>query len=235
MAKQQYLEVANFILRFGDQLKMIGLEAFRSTMISFIKSTRHDYLKRLYDEHRALPSIAGKHTTRKAIEKDIPQPTLELIEVAAEEELRDFVDRYKTLRDVQVSLVQTNDEIDNDDFFRQMRVQKERIGSDKTTYQHHQKDGLVKSEAIEQLQSALGGTAIIRLEGISKDGDKLVGNNEHFKVRLPVDEVGDDVKVAASTMFNLYMSMIEQRRIPANESPPSTLIQINKVADLFVE
>jgi hypothetical protein len=158
-----------------------------------------------------------------------------LIEVSAEQELREFVDRYKTLKDVRVSLVQTNDEVDNEDFFRQMRIQMNKIGSEKTTLVHHQKDGLNKAEAVEQLQSALNGTAEIRLEGISIEGEKLVGNNEQFKIRVPLSEIGDDVKNAVGGMFNIYMTMLELKRIAVNESPPSTLALIEKVADLFVE
>jgi hypothetical protein len=138
-----------------------GLEAFRTTVSKFVTTTYYDYLDKLYDAAKANPAIEGKKVTRKSLELDIPRPTLDLIEVSAEQELRQFVDRYKTLKDVKVSLVQTNDEVDNDDFFRQMRAQKEKIGSDKTTLQHHRKDGLDKAEAVEQLQSALNGTALI--------------------------------------------------------------------------
>jgi hypothetical protein len=223
------------LLFVREQSDSPGLDAFRSTVIKFVTSTYYDYLDKLYDEAKANPPPDGKKVTRKIIERDFPKPTLELIEVSAEQELREFVGRYKTLKDIRVSLVQTNDEVDNEDFFRQMRVQKNKIGSDKTTLQHHQKDGLNKSEAIEQLQSALNGTAEIRLEGISTEGEKLIGNNEQFKVRVPLGEIGDDVKDAAQGMFNIYMMMIESKRISVNESPPATRVLIDKVAELFVE
>ena len=223
------------LLFVREQSDSPGLDAFRSTIIKFITTNYYDYLDKLYDRAKANPPAGGKRVTRRAIELDIPRPTLELIEVSAEQELREFVDRYKTLKDVRVSLVQTNDEVDNEDFFRQMRIQKNKIGSEKTTLVHHQKDGLNKAEAVEQLQSALNGTAEIRLEGISNEGEKLVGNNEQFKIRVPLGEIGDDVKEAAAGMFTMYMAMIESKRIAVNETPPSTLILIDKVADLFVE
>jgi hypothetical protein len=212
-----------------------GLDAFRTTVSKFVTTTYYNYLDKMYDDTKTGAPAEGKKVTRKSLELDIPRPTLDLIEVSAEQELRQFVGRYKTLKDVKVSLVQTNDEVDNDDFFRQMRAQKDKIGSDKTTLQHHRKDGLDKAEAVEQLQSALNGTAHIRLEGTSNDGERLVGNNDQFKIKVPLGVMGDDVKDAALGMFMVYMSMISMQRIAANETSASTRLLIDKVADLFVE
>ena len=95
------------LLFVREQSDSPGLEAFRSTIIKFITTAYYNYLEKLYDEARANPPADGKRVTKVSFERDIPRPTLELIEVSSEQELREFVDRYKTLKDIKVSLVQT--------------------------------------------------------------------------------------------------------------------------------
>jgi len=216
------------LLYVKEQVDSPGLEAFRSTVDRFLAEAYFEFIDNAFIYAKQKSLEGGQKVTKKALKEEIPRPTLELIEIASEQGLREFIHRYKTLRDVKVSLVQTNDEIDNDQFFKDMRSQKDKIGSDRTTLQHHRKDGLDPEAAFNQVNSAIEGKAVVSLDGLNQQGERLVGNNEEFKIRIPIPDLGSNIKVASRMLMSAYTSVVQQGLVKATAASAKAIAAINK-------
>jgi agmatine/peptidylarginine deiminase len=130
--------------------------------------------------------------------------------LASKETLSAFVNKYNVLKSVEVQLRDTNSEIDNEPFFDRVRQEKNAIGSKKTSVKHTNPEGLDKEIAIEQLSiAAPQGSYLIRLDGEDDGGDRLRGNNDDFKIRTPLKDLGDSIKSAANRMYASFNSIIE--------------------------
>jgi hypothetical protein len=142
----------------------------------------HDkFLRRKQHEARETQRI-----TLKALREEYPVPSVSVVPVAGSTELREFIDRYSTLKFAQVELLDVNDELDNEGFFRAVRARKNAASAKSTKIVHANKDGLAREAVYEQLEGpALQGTARIVLRGVDQHGAKINGDNENFTMRLP--------------------------------------------------
>ena len=131
------------------------------------------------------------------LRQHIPIPELEIIPLATEDSLEAFINRFKTLSLVRVTLVNTNDELDLADFFPQVRAAKDAVGSAKTSVVHNNSNGLDKQGVLEQLKAvATQGNANTHLEGRDTSDTKLVGDETKFKLRIPQNNLPDHDDVA---------------------------------------
>lgn len=184
-----------------------NLQAFRSTCEQFIRQKHKEFIDKLFQQKQKEVSISPeKKITKKDLYKETPRPTVEIIPLSSDTSLEQFIKKYDVLRMVQTQLVQTNDELDINEFFRDVRETMEDIGSKQTTLTHTNPAGLSKEEAFRQLSPAAqqGNTRII-MDGKDIQGDKLIGNNDNFKVRVPLMEVGKDLVSTANHMYKTFL------------------------------
>ena len=104
------------LLFVREQSDSPSIGQFGSTARSFIRSTHMGYINGLHEEAR---NSEGKKPTKKALLKQLPIPDVEVVAIFSSESLTAFVNRYKELQVMRVSLAETNNEIDNAEFFKQ--------------------------------------------------------------------------------------------------------------------
>ena len=180
------------------------LDSFRSTFQKFLRTKHKAYIDSLYEKHKqareddaTLPPV-----TKGELWKETPMPTVELVPLASKETLTSFVNKYEVLKSVEVQLRDTNSEIDNAPFFERVRHEKDAIGSTKTSVKHTNAEGLDKAVAIEQLSvAAPQGNYLIRFDGLDDSGDRLRGNNDDFKIKTPLKDLGDTLESAVKRMY----------------------------------
>ncbi|MES2307342.1 MAG: hypothetical protein V4507_00630 [Verrucomicrobiota bacterium] len=202
------------------------------------KATFSWHLKKKYGQFiRSLSQILDPEKNVKPTLKELrikyPFPTVDLTPIGSEESLVSFVHKFKTLEVITASLLATNDETDNADLFRDIRSSNDRIRSHKTTLRYENtKTGLNKAEAIDQLTVlAKQGNHSLKLIGHDKNGEKLSGNNENFKVESTIESLPHDPKEAGETLFGHFEDLKKDKIISIPSVEKSTTERIKKIWD----
>ena len=181
-------------------------ETFRSTLLNFIRSKHKLFINKQYENYKS----DGEKVTKKSLCEKFPTPSLELIPLTSDESIEAFVRNYETLKYIEISLSDRNDEIDDDPFFEQLQKRKDYLGSDKSVIQHRNSKGLDKEKAISEIGEATAqGNQKVKLNGVDADGDVLRGNNEEFQLRKPLESLNKVPSKAAQKLYDTFKSLID--------------------------
>lgn len=154
------------------------------------------------------------------LRQHIPVPELDIIPLSNEESLEAFINRFKTLSLVRVTLVNTNDELHLGDFFPQVEAAKAAAGSAKTSVVHNNPKGLDKAGVLDQLKEvATQGNAQTHLEGRDATDTKLVGDETQFKLRIPQSNLPDhdDVDARSKHLVNAFDEAVQAGTVVLQE------------------
>ncbi|WP_146093791.1 hypothetical protein [Xanthomonas arboricola] len=183
--------------------------SFRSTLLTFLKSARDENIKARFEE------VDNEYSTRKdrrekkdEIYDEYQVPSLQVIPLASHGSVVDFIEKYDVLRQVKITYRATNDENPMGDFFTLLKASKEALGSDKAVVVQEAKKGLDKSEAASQITAAAGqGINSVDLRGTDDAGDTLVGNNDSFQLKKPIEGLSSDPAEAAEALFESFREL----------------------------
>lgn len=204
-------------------------DTFRSTLLSFLRSKHKTFVNSEFEKNN---SVDGNKVTKKSLYEKYPRPSLDLIPLTSDESIESFVRNYETLKYIEISLSDRNDEIDDDPFFEQLQKRKDYLGSNKSVVQHRNSKGLDKEKAISEIGEATAqGNQKVKLNGVDSDGDVLRGNNEEFQLRKPLDELSKVPSKAAIKLFKTFKSLIDDRLVkvpPTSRKAKETVSQIAK-------
>lgn len=196
------------------------LKSFESTARHFLQQERRDYVKRVLatrlEEHAR--GLHEQRPTRKAVEREVPAPQVDVIPISGREELRAFIDRFARIRSVELRLVPTNDEIDNEQLIRDLRESKAAVGAQTTKLIHQSREGLSKDGVFDQVNAAaLQGNSEIRVNGDDSAGGQIAGDNHEFRLRVPVEHVEGAAPDTAAKMYSAYEREIAAGNLPASD------------------
>lgn len=184
-------------------------EAFRATLLNLLRQVHARVLKEklLAVDETGVEREASKRAKDK-LREEYERPTLELIALTSEESIEEFISKYEILTQIRIVLSDRNDEADLDEFFNQMQRAKDSIGSVDTVLTHRATDGLDKDEAITQVTAATAqGNQSVTLRGSDEGGDTLIGNNEKFQLRTPLENLSSNPIAAADQMFEAFRDL----------------------------
>lgn len=190
-----------------------NLLAFKTTAKKFIKDKYHEFIDELYqrNQHNGI--------TKARLYREYNPPSLEIVPLTSEESIREFINQYNLLKTVEIKLLTTNNELDNNEFFQKARKIKEEAHAKTTTITHNNgKDGLSKSAVTQQLESALSlGNSKVKLKGNDRQGNKLEGSNEKFKIRTQLTEVPKTISGIANRGYEIFQTLVDQGTIRLGE------------------
>lgn len=232
-----------FVLRLSDH-KLIyvkevsgapGLAKFRTTIESFFRRSRNDYIGKLFEDLKLQKEVGmiDKRVTKKSISESIGIPILEIVALPGKGSLASFINQFKTLSEIQVRMVKPNNELDNSELFEGLRSVNEKLDSEVTTITYRNPEGLTKNNVQEQLEGALDGNSELKFKGKREDGSKLNGSNEDFTVSIPIDKIPQERKAAASLLNRIFKDLVKQgslfvaRAVP-NQSHENKLDELAK-------
>ncbi len=185
--------------------------AFRSTLHSFLKQVHKEFVKEnfaLIDED--IDSREERKAAKDEFSARFPPPTLQVIALSTEDSVEKFISRYDVLKQIKITFTETNDESPMGKFFAKLKESKEAIDSEATSIIHRAKDGLDKEEAVAQVSSATEqGINSVTLRGIDEGGDILLGNNEKFQLKKPVEDLSDNPVEAAKEMYETFADLVK--------------------------
>ena len=187
-----------------------NLIAFQTTVKKFIREKYQDFINQL--------SLLGEIPKGQLYREY--DPTLEIVSLTNEESMREFIDQYDLLKKVEIKLLTPNSDIDNNEFLREARKFKDEAVSNITTITHHNgKDGLSKGGVTRQIESALSqGNSKVSLRGTDRQGNKLEGSNENFKVKSQLANLPKTVSGIANGGYEIFQSLLTQGTIRIGES-----------------
>lgn len=209
-----------FVLRLRDH-KLIyikevsgapGLAKFRTTIESFFRRSRNDYIGKLFEDLKQQKEIGliDKRVTKKSIAESIGIPVLEIVALPGKGSLSSFISQFKTLSEIQVRMVKPNNELDNSELFEGLRSVNQKLDSEVTTITYRNPEGLAKDNVEEELEGALDGNSELKFKGLREDGSKLNGSNEDFTVSIPIEKIPKDRKTAATLFNTMFKTLVSK-------------------------
>ena len=221
---------AFFVLRLRDH-KLIyvkevsgapGLAKFRTTIESFFKKSRNDYIDKLFEELKTQKELGliDKKVTKKSIAESIGVPNLEILSLPGKGSLSSFIKQFKILNEIQVRMVKPNNELDNSGLFRGLRSVNKKLDSEVTTITYRNPEGLTKNNVQEQLEGALDGNSELKFKGKRDDGSKLNGSNEDFTVSIPIEKIPKERKTAADFLNRLFKDLVKNGSLSVARTDP---------------
>lgn len=204
-----------------------SLLSFQSTAAKFVKDKYHEFINDLYQQNR------HRGVTKASLYREHEHPNLEVVSLTSEESIGEFISQYSLLKTVEIKLLTTNNELDNNDFFRQARQIKEEAHANTTTITHNNgKEGLSKGAVTRQLESALSqGNSRVKLKGKDRQGNKLEGSNEKFKIKSQMPEIPQAIVGIASRGYAVFQSLVDQGTICLGENSENVTDKIKQLWD----
>ncbi|MGB0747113.1 MAG: hypothetical protein ACPGO3_00060 [Magnetospiraceae bacterium] len=190
------------------------LQVFSSTIRNFLTIKHMAFIDELFQSLKE----RGERTTKKSLFEAHPKPKLTVTSLASRTSIEEFLKRYRTLKSVEITVLNPNQEIDGAAIWRNIRGMKEGIGSDKTKLVHRNPNGLKTDEAATQIHdAAAAGNQLVNLGGDDTEGNVLKGNNEHFSYSVPVVEIPESRDDLATILYGKLQHAMESGAITIDQ------------------
>lgn len=188
------------------------IKTFESTCRSFLIKRHAAFIEELMAEKKVVLGGDPPRGTKAAFLRENPYPDLRITPLTDKQSLEEFINRFRLVEELVVKLLPTNkEEIDNDDFWRDLGRRKDDMNSTLATVKFtNAKDGLVADEVISQTTAATGlGNSSVSVRGYDMDGDHLKGNNDDFSLTVEVGDLPSKIPSAAVVMHNTFKKLTE--------------------------
>jgi hypothetical protein len=199
-----------------------SMDNFRITLSRFLNTCHRAFLKAKAMEID--PETGGKHRIKDLVVK-YPYPSVELTPLGSHDSIQSFIKKFKRIETVTAHLLETNSEIDNDEMFKSLRASQERIKSRRTSLHYeNKKQGLNAAETEKQLTVlSKQGNHLMRVTGIDPNGEKLEGNNDSFKVKIPIANLPADLAGATAALLGHFKGLKKNKIITVPDTAPTTI------------
>jgi hypothetical protein len=203
---------------------------FATTAERFFVSKHHDYLDAL---HKA--SVAsGNKISVSELTKSHPKPKVNLVALASEFTLTEFVNKFKIVNSMTIRVLDTNDEIDNSKLIEGIRSTKNATlaSSAAASFSKRGETGLDK-KAVTQLLTApaVDGNTEISLSGTDAQDERLSGNNDDFKLKISISLITTSIEHAAKAMHDRFLETIRSQIIKVQAASEETINKIKKLRE----
>lgn len=199
-----------------------SLDNFRTTLSRFLKTCHRAFLTAKAE--KIDPETGVKPKMKDLVEK-YPYPSVDLTPLGSHESIQSFLKKFKRIETVTAHLLETNSEIDNDEMFKSLRASQQRIKSRRTSLHYeNKKQGLNAAETEEQLTVlSKQGNHLMRVTGIDPNGEKLEGNNDSFKVKIPIANLPDDLDGASAELLRHFEGLKKNKIITVPDTDATTI------------
>jgi hypothetical protein len=194
-----------------------AMEAFENTIRKFLKASRNQYINQIYNEAKE----TEEKRTKASIQKEIPALKLDVIPLLSRTELSQLVNIYEVFQSLEIKLIETNSELDSDEFFEKARKTKSQISASQASIRFSNNDGLNKAEALSQIESAgKTGNAIILTSGTGEDGTRINTKNTELNFRFTIPNLSPSIRENAIQAITALEDLVERGIITLAEPVP---------------
>lgn len=185
------------------------LSEFKSSMEFFLRERHKSFLKEISESSESPKSLAE-------LKIEHPKPDLEVIQLINDDALDEFVNRYETLKKVEIVIHRSNDDLDAEEVINDLREVTNEVGAKKSKLIISEKKGLKKAETSILLKSiGKQGNQEISLKGIDINGNELDGSNDKFEVAVHLESMPSSVGQKAKKLFDLFAAANQDGTLPA--------------------
>lgn len=204
-----------------------SLQAFRATSAVVLGKAYKNYIAKCYEAEKT----AGRKVTKKALMKELPMPTVEVIPLSNQGGMADFLNQFTVLQRVSIKLVDPNDELDTPQLVRAMRKTGESLHAKNAVVTYVNKDGMPRDIATHELGEAIAeGNTEVFVSGKDAAGDAIKGNNDSFKVGVPLDEISEKPDKAAKTLHTLFKTKVSEGIFKVSAVGEKALAKMKSIA-----
>lgn len=204
-----------------------GLAAFRATAARLIKDRHRAYIKHRYEQAKGLE----EKVTKSDLLLECPSPTVEVVALSTDAGLEQFLQQFEVLQQIRIELIQPNDELDGSPLLKQMRQAKEAFGAKNAALVYGNAEGLSQTSAVSELKPVIEeGNAKVILSGKDHLGDQLRGNNEAFKLGMPIGEISSNPAVAGRELYEVFRDKVDAGLLKVKDAGDNVAAKIRRIA-----
>lgn len=203
------------------------LANFEATSNKILKENHAKYINDLYDEKKSW----GEKIKKIDLFRKVPKPSVKVNPLSSKDSLESFIKRYELLKVAKIELTDVNDETDFNEMMKAVRRSKELSNSKSTQLVHkNTSEGLNKDVLVENY-SDLGSLGNYRMSfsGIDHRGDKLVGNNHDFSLKVEVGDLQGNTPDRAQYLHDIYEELKDEDVINVPDESSSVLAKIKEL------
>lgn len=193
-----------------------SIQNFESTSRAFLLKRHVEYIDELLAAKEIEFGEPPPRGTKAKLFRENPRPVLRITPLTDSQSLEDFVKRFKTVEELVIKLLPTNqEEINNDDFWKDFGRRKSDMNSATATVRFaNGKTGLAANEVVAQTYAATGlGNSEVQMRGHDIEGDQLKGNNEDFSLTVEIGTLPKPISKAGATLHSTFKKLSESGHI----------------------
>ena len=207
-----------------------GLSAFRATVSHIIRNRHTEYVNELYENDAG----EGKRITKKGIIEKVPHPEIQVVPLSSLQDFENFLKQFAVLENIKIQLIDTNNEIDGMGLVRVARKVKNSIGAKGVTIDYKNNQGLSQKQALDAFASlAEDGNTKLMLNGKDREGAKLRGDNENFKMSVPIDTESDNPKKIGRVLYQTFVDKIKAGFLKIQKPEKSAVEKVRLLAQAY--
>lgn len=203
------------------------MDNFRTTLSAFLKRCHRWFLEAKAKE---ADRDTGEQLKMRDLVRMFPYPHVDLTPLGSHESIQSFLQKFKRIDTVTAHLLETNSEIDNEGMFRSIRGSQKRMRSVRTSLHYeNKKQGLNPSETELQLTAlSKQGNHGMKVTGVDSSGERLEGNNDSFKVKIPIADLPEELDAAAGVLIQRFNGLKNNKIITVPDTDPAALRKARK-------
>lgn len=193
-----------------------SIQNFESTSRAFLLKRHAEFIDELLAAKKNEVGGAPPRGTKAKLLRENPLPDLRITPLTDRQSLEEFVKRFEFVEELVIKLLPTNqEEIDNDDFWKDFGRRKNEMNSATATVRFaNRKEGLATDEVVAQTSAATGlGNSEIQMRGHDIEGDQLKGNNEDFSLTAEIEDLPKPISKAGEALYGAFKKLSESGHI----------------------
>lgn len=193
-----------------------SIQNFESTSRAFLLKRHVEFIDELLAAKEIELGAPPPRGTKAKLFRENPRPDLRITPLTDRQSLEEFVKRFKTVEELVIKLLPTNqEEINNDDFWKDLGRRKNDMNSATATVRFtNGKDGLATDEVVAQTSAATGlGNSAVQMRGHDIEGDQLKGNNEDFSLTVEIGALPKPISKAGAALHGTFKKLSESGHI----------------------
>ena len=195
-----------------------NLNTFKATVESFFKLEKKNYSKKLDKDELAKFNL------------NFGSPDITITPLSTEKSVFYHLKQFEKIRKVKVTLNDRNSEFNASKMFDDLHKATTKMNSTTSVEFKNLKDGLDKEETPKEISAALKqDNQVVKVEGVTKEGETLTLSNEDFKLHKKINLVQENVKKTLLNMISAFKLLIQSGDITVKETDTKTQNILDKI------
>jgi len=204
-----------------------NLNTFKATVESFLKLEKNKFYKSLDRDQKA------------DFKLNFGSPEITITPLSTEKSVFEHLEQFEKIRKVKVTLNDRNSEFNASKMFDDLHKATTKMNSITSVEFKNLKDGLDKKETPKEIAAALKqDNQVVKVEGITKQGENLTLSNEDFKLNKKINLVQENIKKTVCNMVIAFKNLVKSGDVTVKTTDSKTqniLDQIDSKSIIIME